>query len=156
MNIFFCIKNYCSWSISSYPRVFSLQACPLEFKLFSPSTSACLQNCFSHVWFFVTLWTIAHKPPQSMESSRQEYWSEQPFPPPGDLPNPGIEPTSPALQAGSLPLSHQGNPRSLYEQQNSIFDMCHFSCIWIRVMSLSFSEIYLLIAHFLSLPRIIK
>ena len=41
---------------------------------------------------------------------RQEYWSGLPFPSPGDLPNPGIEPASPALQAGSLPLSHQGSP----------------------------------------------
>ena len=39
---------------------------------------------------------------------RQEYWSGLPFPPPEDLPDPGIEPMSPALQADSLPLSHQG------------------------------------------------
>ena len=48
-----------------------------------------------------------------MGYSRQEYWSEQPFHPPGDLPNPEVEPTShasPALQADSLPLSHQGSP----------------------------------------------
>ena len=42
--------------------------------------------------------------------SRQEYWSGLPFPPPGDLPDPGIEPESPALQVDSLPLSHQGSP----------------------------------------------
>ena len=102
MNIFFCIKNYCSWSISSCPRVFSLQACPLEFKLFSLSTCACLQSCFSRIWFFVTRWAIAHKPPQSMESSRQEYCSGLPFSSPGDLPDQGIEPRSPALQADSL------------------------------------------------------
>ena len=41
---------------------------------------------------------------QSMELSRPEYWSGQPFPSPGDLPNPGIEPRSPALQADSLPV----------------------------------------------------
>ena len=41
---------------------------------------------------------------------RQEYWSGLPFPSPGDLANPGTEPTSPALQADSLPLSHQGSP----------------------------------------------
>ena len=45
-----------------------------------------------------------------MEFSRPEYWSGQPFPPPGDLPNPGTEPRSPALQADSLPLSYQGSP----------------------------------------------
>ena len=43
-----------------------------------------------------------------MEFSRPEYWSGQPFPPPGDLPNPGIEPRSPALQADSLPAEPQG------------------------------------------------
>ena len=47
-----------------------------------------------------------------MGFSRQEYWSELPFPFPGDLPDPGIEPLSPALQADSLPLSHQGSPLS--------------------------------------------
>ena len=48
-------------------------------------------------------WTVAHQAPLSMEFSRQEYWSGLPFPPPGDLPDPGIEPRSPALQADSLP-----------------------------------------------------
>ena len=47
-----------------------------------------------------------------MESSRPEYWSGQPFPPPGDLPNPGIEPRSPALQADSLPAEPQGKPKN--------------------------------------------
>ena len=55
-------------------------------------------------------WTVARQAPLSMGFSRQEYWSGLPFPSPGDLPNPGIEPISPALQADSLPLSHQGSP----------------------------------------------
>ena len=46
-----------------------------------------------------------------MGFSEQEYWSGLPFPSPGDLPNPGIKPTSPALQADSLPLSHLGSPQ---------------------------------------------
>ena len=50
----------------------------------------------SCVWLFVTPWTVAHQIPPSMEFSRQEYWSGLPFPSPGDLPNPGIEPRSPA------------------------------------------------------------
>ena len=49
-----------------------------------------------------TPWTIAHQVPLSMGFSRWEYWSELPFPSPGDIPNPGIEPGSPALQAYSL------------------------------------------------------
>ena len=52
----------------------------------------------SCVWLFVTPWSI-----QFMEFSRPEYWSGKPFPSPGDLPNPGIEPKSPTLQADSLP-----------------------------------------------------
>ena len=53
----------------------------------------------SHVRLFVTPWTVALQAPQSMEFSRQEYWSGLPFPSPGDLPKPGIKPRSPAWQA---------------------------------------------------------
>ena len=56
----------------------------------------------SHVWLFVTSWTVAHQAPPSMGFSRQEYWSGLPFPSPGDLPDPGIEPRSPTLQADAL------------------------------------------------------
>ena len=56
----------------------------------------------SGVQLFASPWTVAHQAPLSMEFSRQESWSGQPFPSPGDLPNPGIEPRSPALQADSL------------------------------------------------------
>ena len=53
----------------------------------------------SCVRLFVIPWTVAHQAPPSMGFSRQEYWSGLPFPSPGDLPDPGIEPRSPALQA---------------------------------------------------------
>ena len=53
---------------------------------------------FSHVRLFATPWTVAYQAPQSMEFSRQEYWSGLPFPSPGDLANPGIKPGYPALQ----------------------------------------------------------
>ena len=56
-----------------------------------------------------TPWTVAHQAPLSVGFSRQEYWSGLPFPSPGDLPDPGIEPASAALQADSLPLSHHGS-----------------------------------------------
>ena len=56
----------------------------------------------SCVRLFATPWTVAHQAPPSMGFSRQEYWSGLPFPSPGDLPNPGIEPRSPALQADYL------------------------------------------------------
>ena len=56
----------------------------------------------SRVRLFVTPWTVAHQAPLSMGFSRQEYWSGLPFPSPEDLPDPGIEPRSPALQADAL------------------------------------------------------
>ena len=61
----------------------------------------------------VTPWTVACQAPRSMGFSRQEYWSGLPFPSPGDLPDPGIEPASPALQADSYQLSYEGSPRTL-------------------------------------------
>ena len=54
---------------------------------------------FSRVQLFVTPWTAAHQAPLSMELYRQKYWSGLPFPTPGDLPNPQIEPTSPMSPA---------------------------------------------------------
>ena len=66
----------------------------------------------SHVWRVVTPWTIAHQAPPSMEFSRQEYWSGLPFPSPGNLPNPGIELGSPALQVDSLPTELTGKPKN--------------------------------------------
>ena len=58
------------------------------------STKSCLT--------LATLWTVAFQAPLSMGFSRQEYWSGLPFPSPGDLPDPGIEPRSPTLQVDSL------------------------------------------------------
>ena len=59
--------------------------------------SAGMLSCFSRVQLFVTLWTVAHQVPLSVEFSRQEYWNGLPFLPLGDLSDPGIKPTSPAL-----------------------------------------------------------
>ena len=57
---------------------------------------------------FATPWTVAYQAPQSMGFSRQEYWSGVPFPSPGDLPDPGIEPGSRTLQADALPSKPPG------------------------------------------------
>ena len=80
------------------PRSPALQAhsLPSEPPGNMQSNHACV---LSHVWLFATLWLIAHQAPLSMEFSRQEYWSGLPFPSPGDLPHPGIEPTSLASPA---------------------------------------------------------
>ena len=59
-------------------------------------------------------WTIACRVPLSTEFSRQEYWSGLPFPSPGDLPDSGIEPRSPALQADSLPSEPLGMPTNTH------------------------------------------
>ena len=59
----------------------------------------CEVKSLSHVRLFATPWPVAYQASCSMGFSRQEYWSGLPFPSPGDLPDPGIEPVSPALQA---------------------------------------------------------
>ena len=68
----------------------------------------------SHVRLFESPWTVAHEAPPSMEFSRQEYWSWLSFLSPGDLPDPGIETGSPAMQVDAqmlyCSLSHQGSP----------------------------------------------
>ena len=64
----------------------------------------------SRVRLFVTPWTVAYHAPPSMGFSRQEYWSGLPFPSSEDLPNPGIEPASPALQADTLLSEPPGKP----------------------------------------------
>ena len=64
----------------------------------------------NHVQLFATPWTVAHQAPLFMGFSRQEYWSGVPFPSPGDLPDPRIEPRSPALQADALPCKPPGKP----------------------------------------------
>ena len=58
----------------------------------------------------VISWTVTRPAPLSLGFPRQEYWSELPFPPPRDLPDPGIKPGCPALLVDSLPLLHLGSP----------------------------------------------
>ena len=65
---------------------------------------------FSRVRLFETPQTVDHQAPLSTDFSRQKYWSGLPFPSPGDLPDPGIEPRSPALLADALPLEPSGKP----------------------------------------------
>ena len=70
-------------------------------------------NSLSRVWLFATPWTVAHKTPPSIEFSRQVYWSGLPFPSPGDLPDPGLESGSPALQTDALPSEPPGKHLNL-------------------------------------------
>ena len=80
----------------------------------------------SRVRLFATPWTVANRAPPSMGFSRQEYWSGLPFPSPGELPDPGIEPKSPALQMDSLLLNHYRSPnrhltKKIYRRQIRIW-----------------------------------
>ena len=72
----------------------------------------------SRVRLFSTPWTVAHQAPLSMGFSRQEYWSGLPFPSPGDLPDPGIEPRSPTLQADALTSEPPGKPKEVEQGIN--------------------------------------
>ena len=79
----------------------------------SAANVLCMLSHASVVSNFATLWSIACQAPLSMGFFRQEYWSGLPCAPPGDLPNPGIEPASlmsPALAGGFLPLAPPGKP----------------------------------------------
>ena len=90
-----------------------------------PSVKSSIQlrgRLLSYVRFFVTLWTVARQA-LSMGFPRQEYWSGLPFPPPGDLSDPGVEPVPPVWQANSLPLSHLGSPPYLDTTPKKIFQL---------------------------------
>ena len=81
----------------------------------------------SRVRLFVTLWTVDYQAPLSIEFSRQEFWSGLSGPPPGDLPNPGIDPTSPpskALKVDSLPIESPGKPFKWSIIRKTIESLC--------------------------------
>ena len=85
--LFFChrFQKIGFWNSKILCDVWTLKSC------------ACVLSCFSHVRLFGALWTVACQAPLSMGFSRQEYWSELPFPPPGCFPDSRIEPVPPEL-----------------------------------------------------------
>ena len=88
----------------------------MKFYQGQKATSSCV---FSHVWLFVTPWTVACRTPLSMGFSRQEYWSGLPFPPLGDLPGPGIKPASsvpPASISWFFTTEPSGKPKILHSR----------------------------------------
>ena len=94
--------------------------------------SVSVLSCFSCVRLFATPWTVAHQAPQSRGFSRQEYWSGLPFPPPGDLPDPG-KIKLPLLgllhgQAGSLPLLPAGSPKYVHAAAAKSLQSCPTLC----------------------------
>ena len=74
-----------------------------------PFLSECV-CVLSHIWLIVTPWSIVCQAPLSTEFSRKKYWSSLPFPIPGDLPNPGIKPASPALAGRFFTTAPFGKP----------------------------------------------
>ena len=84
-----------------------------EQPMIHPSTHF-LNFMLNRVWPFVTLWTAAHQAPVSLGLSLQEYWSELPFPSPGDLSDPGMEFASPAFAGGFFTTEPPGKPFKFY------------------------------------------
>ena len=91
---------------------------------------SCVCQSLNRAQVFATPWTVAHQAPLSMGFSRQEYWSELPFPSPGDLLDSGIGPGSPALQADSLPSEVQGKPNPLTQSSKTDNLLCQRSEQW--------------------------
>ena len=105
--VLLCFSRFCTVGL----KMFSLFFCACFLYIIYVLCCAVLSH-FSCIRLFATPWTIARQAPLSMEFPGREYWSGLSCAPPGDLPNPGIEsssPVSPALQADSLLLSHQGS-----------------------------------------------
>ena len=94
--------------MNSFPPHFTWHIFIVAIFLLLSYVWAC--SSLSHVQLFVTPWTMARQAPLSMGFSRQEYRSGLPFLPPEDLPDPGIEPSSPALRVDSLPTEPSGKP----------------------------------------------
>ena len=107
-NVLAATKEFCGW-IFLLTKKLCLSSCSTLMILIM-----CMLSGFSHVRLFVILWTEARQAALSVGFLMQEYWRGLPFPPPGDLPDPGTEPKPLALQADSLPLNHQGSPYTYY------------------------------------------
>ena len=105
LNKYLSIRHFkCQWCNNKY-----LSSAPLVRNLQSSRGHKVKVKSLSRVQLFVTPWTVAYQAPLSMGFSRQQYWSRLPFPSPGDLPDPGIEPGSPALQTDALTSEPPGN-----------------------------------------------
>ena len=124
-----------SWSIHlCYSVALFLHICS-ESNQFCSNKHAYVLSHFSHVWLFVILWIITQEAPLSMRFSRQEYWSGLQYPPPGDLPDLGIEPASllaSALAGRFFTLEPPGKPlfKHIYPLKTYSFHqfhVCHLS-----------------------------
>ena len=118
-----------------------------------------------HVQLFATPWTVACQAPLSMRFPRQEYWSGLPFPSPGDLPHPGIEPGSPAYQADSLPSEPTGKPNKQHSVVKYLWSslILEITCRKLKRESLNFQFnsvivelLYYIIIIYIYIPYIIS
>ena len=125
------------YSLLSHPTPLGHHRAPsyTSHYLFYTQTHARMVSHFTHVRLFATLWTVACQASLSMGFSSQKHWSGLPYPPPGDLFDPGIEPMSPgspALQADSLPLSHLGSHFTHCTVYISmLLLLSHFNRVWL-------------------------
>ena len=116
-----CLKGFRAWSNRAnllrvqfcfYVNVGQLLSMTSGGRQWYRKHTACMISHLGHVQLFAIQWTVAHQDPLSMEFSRQEYWSGLPGPPPGDLPDPEIESTSPAVASRFFTTEyHLGSPR---------------------------------------------
>ena len=104
------LKDACRCGTSSEVVPRTSQSAPISLKTRPQRCSVVVVQSLSHVSLFCNLLDGCRQAPLSMGFSRQEYWIGLPFPPPGHLPDSGLEPVSWHWQAGSLPLSHRGSP----------------------------------------------
>ena len=134
-------QNNNSWVLQLKPSALTIQnhhclpACGYCLSICSVQVvykhrHACMLSCFTRARLFATLWTVAHQTPLSVGFSRQEYWSGLPCPPPGDLPDPGMEPVSlmsPALAGGFFTTSATSEiQRSLTITYNNYCRVCNY------------------------------
>ena len=114
-------------SVFSAPSLwcFAVATLGLVYSIYALGWFDCSITCMlSPNWLFATPWTVAHQDPLSMGFPRQEYWSGLPCPPPGDLPDSGIEPwmslTSPAMAGGVFTTEPPGKPCNLISVFNRL------------------------------------
>ena len=129
-------SNSCPLSWWCHPTILSFVV-PFSSHFQSLPASRWRVKSLSRVWLFATPWTVAYQASPSMGFSRQEYWSGLPFPSPGDLPDPGIEPGSPALKADALSSEPPGKSQGLFKRVSSshqvakVLELQHQSFQWI-------------------------
>jgi len=124
------------WQVQDFLEVLLPHSCPIEKRFNLTDLLRRHESESVSVWLFVTPWTVVRQALLCMESSRQEYWNEYPFPSLKDLPNSGIKSRSPALQANSLPSEPPGKhgwcqiSHSHITSKMNIWDCWEVECWW--------------------------